>query len=135
MNSTSSARSSDRVRLILQLRHPEQHVQEVPGEAQIVVRIHVGTADAVPIGVGGDGRDLCDQPMNLLLPRLLIEDLLRIGIKGRECADGAEEDAHRVRVVLEAFHQLLDVLVKHRVKRDLLRPFRQLCLGSAARRR
>ena len=30
--------------------------------------------------------------------------------------------AHRVRVVLEALHELLDVLVQHRVERDLARP-------------
>jgi hypothetical protein len=39
---------------------------------------------------------------------------------------GAHEDAHRVGVVLEAVHQLLDVLVQHRVERDLRRPLLQL---------
>ena len=54
---------------------------------------------------------------------------LASGIERRERADGAQEDAHRVRVVLEAFHQLLDVLVQHRVQRDLLRPLLQLVVA------
>ena len=41
------------------------------------------------------------------------------GLKRRQRADGAQEDAHRVRVVLEALHELLDVLVEHRVVGDL----------------
>ena len=52
-----------RVHLILQLRHPEQHVQEVAGEAQIVVGVDVGAADAVAVGVGADARHLRDQPV------------------------------------------------------------------------
>ena len=36
-----------RVHLVFQLRHLEQHVQEVAGEAQLVVRIDVRAADAV----------------------------------------------------------------------------------------
>ena len=115
-----------RVHLVFQLRHPEQHVQEVAGEAQIVVGIDVGPADAVAVRVGGDRRHLGDQPVHLLLSRLLVEDLLRVGVERRERADGAEEDAHRVRVVLESLHQLLDVLVEHRVEGDLLRPLLEL---------
>ena len=76
MNSTSSARSSTGFDLVLQLGHLEQHVQEVAGEAQVVVGIDVGAADAVAVGVGGDGRHLRDQPVDLLLARLLVEDLL-----------------------------------------------------------
>ena len=68
-----------RVDLILQLGHPEQHVQEVAGEAEIVVGIDVGTADAVAVGVGGDRRHLGDEAVNLLLARLLVEDLLGVG--------------------------------------------------------
>ena len=105
-----------RVHLVLQLGHPEQHVQEVAGEAELVVWLVVGPADAVAVGVGGNRRDFRDQAVNLLLPRLLVENVLGVRVEGRERADGAEEDAHRVRVVLESLHQLLDVLVEHRVR-------------------
>jgi hypothetical protein len=64
--------------------------------------------------------------VDLLLARLLVEDLLRVRVERGERADRAQEDAHWMRVVLEAFHQLLDVLVQHRVEGDLLRPLLQL---------
>ena len=124
-----------RVDLILQLRHPEQHVQEIAGEAEIVVGIDVGAADAVAVRVGADARDLGDQTMDLLLARLLVEDLLGVRVEGRERANGAEEDAHRVGVVLKPLHQLLDVLVQHRVERDLHRPLLELRVGRELRRR
>ena len=111
-----------RVRLVLQLGHLEQHVQEVAGEAEVVVRIHVRPADAVAVRVGGDARHFGDQPVRLPQPRALVEDLLRVGIERRERADRAQEDPHRVRVVLEPLHELLDVLVQHRVERDLAGP-------------
>ena len=67
-----------RVRLVLQLGHLEQHVQEVAGEAQVVVGIDVRAADAVAVGIGGNRRHLRDQPVDLLLARLLVEDLLAV---------------------------------------------------------
>ena len=104
-----------RIDLVLQLRHPEQHVEEVAGEAEFVVGLIVGPPDAVAEGVRRNRGNFGDQALDLLLPRLLIEDLLGVGIERRERADGTQEHAHRMRVVLEPFHQLLDVLVKHRV--------------------
>ena len=118
-----------RVDLVLQLRHPEQHVQEVAGEAEVVVGIDVGAADAVAVGVGGNRRNLRDEAVNLLLARLLVEDLLGVRVERRKRADRAEEHAHRMGVVLEPFHQLLDVLVQHRVERDLLGPLLELRVG------
>ena len=126
MKSTSSARVRTGFGSYFSFRHLEQHVQEVAGEAEVVVRVDVRPADAVAVGVGGDARHLRDQAMHLPEPRLLVEDVLGIGIEGGQRADGAEEDPHRVRVVAEALHELLDVLVEHRVERDLLRPVLQL---------
>ncbi len=118
-----------RADLVLELRHPEQHVQEVAGEAEVVVGIVVGAADAVAIGVGGNRRNLRDEAMNLLLAGLLVEDLPRVHVEGGERAHSAEEHAHRMGVVLEPFHELLDVLVQHRVQRDLLGPLLELRVG------
>ena len=111
-----------RVRLILQLGHLEQHVQEVAAETEIVVRIDVRAADAVAVGPRSDARHLGDQAVGLAHPRRLVVDVFGLRVKARHRADRAEEDRHRVRVVLEALHQLLDVLVQHGVKRDLARP-------------
>ena len=78
--------------------------------------------------------------MRLPEPRALIEDVLRVWVKRRECADGAQEDAHRVSVVAEPLHEFLHVLVKHRVERDfadprlLLRGRRQLAEQKQVRR-
>ncbi len=49
-------------------------------------------------------------------------NILAVAIKGRECADRADEHAHRMCIVMEAVHQLLDVLMNHRVIRDVVRP-------------
>jgi hypothetical protein len=122
-----------RVRLVLQLGHLEQHVQEVAGEAEVVVGIDVGAADAVAVGPGGDARHLGDQPSGLTQPRRLLEDVLRVRVEAGHRADGAEEDRHRVRVVLEALHQLLDVLVEHRVQ-VISRSTPAAATRSAARR-
>ena len=111
-----------RIGLVLQLGHLEQHVQEVAGEAQIVVGIDVGPADAVAERPRGNARHLRDRAVHLLQPRLLVEDILGVRIEPGHRADDAEEDGHRVRVVLEPLHQLLDVLVKHGVERDLAGP-------------
>ena len=65
-----------------------------------------------------------------LLRASCIEDLLGVAIESGQRADGADEDPHRVRVVLEPFHQLLDVLVQQRVLRDGVDPGAQLGLGG-----
>jgi hypothetical protein len=75
------------VRLVLQLGHPEQHVQEVAGEAQVVVRIDVGPADAVPVGVGRDAGDLRDQAPDLQPADVLVVYLLGVRVDRRQCAD------------------------------------------------
>ena len=118
-----------RADLVFELGHLEQHVQEVAGEAQVVVGVDVGAADAVAVCVRRDGGHLRDQAVDLLLAGFLVEDALRVRVEGREGADGAQEHAHRVRVVLESLHQLLDVLVQHRVERDLARPLIELRRG------
>ncbi|MFN8058194.1 MAG: hypothetical protein U0Q12_03455 [Vicinamibacterales bacterium] len=98
------------------LGHLEQHVQEVAREGQLVVRADVEPACHVAERVGGDGRRLGDEPHHVEAPRFLIEDVLGVAVEGcRERADRAQEHAHRVRVLLEALDELLDVLVEHRV--------------------
>ena len=117
------------VRRVLHLGHLEQHVQEVAGEAEVVVGVDVGAAHAVAVGEGGDRRHLGNQPHHLLAPRLGVEDVLAVGIEGRHRTDGAHEHAHRMGVVGEALHELLDVLVHHGVHGDLVGPRLQLVGG------
>ncbi len=60
--------------------------------------------------------------------------LLASGIERRERPDGGHEHAHRVGVVAEALHEVLDVLVHEGVDRDLIDPARQLGLDRGAGR-
>ncbi len=80
------------------------------------------------VGVGRDGRNLGDQPVELQLTVLRGLDLLRVRVEGRQSPDGAHQDAHRVRVVAEGIDQLADVLVEHRVMGDRVLEILQLVL-------
>ncbi len=70
----------------------------------------------------------CDQPQDLPTPDVLVEDVLGLRVDRREGADRRQEDAHGMGVVLKPLHELLDVLVEHRVKRDVARPGFELAL-------
>ena len=72
-----------RIRLVLQLGHLEQHVQEVAGEAERAVGQHQRPAGGVAQRVGGDGRRLGDEPDAVQAPRRLVADVLGVRIEGR----------------------------------------------------
>jgi hypothetical protein len=120
----------DGIRLVLQLGHPEQHVQEVARVAQIVVGIVEGAADRVPERVRRNRRDFRNQADRLQPPRLGGKDVLRIGVERRQRAHRADEHAHRMGVVAEPLHQLGQVRMEHRVQRDLAAPRRELRCGG-----
>ena len=65
------------------------------------------------IGISRYARHLCDKPKCLGAARLLVENVFSVWIEGRKGANRAQEDTHRVSVVAESFHKLLDVFVKH----------------------
>jgi hypothetical protein len=52
----------DRMDLVARLAHPEQHVQEVTGVAQLVVRQHVRPPNRVTERIGGNAGHLRDEP-------------------------------------------------------------------------
>ena len=118
-----------RVGLVLHLGHLEHHREEVAGVGQVVVRIHVREPEVVPVREGGERRHLRDQPDRGHVTLELVVDPLRLRIEGRERADGGEQHAHRVGVVAEALHELLDVLVDEGVVGDLEDPLVELLLG------
>ena len=118
----------DRVRLVLELRRLPHHVEEVAGVRQVVVRVGVAHADRVPVRERGECRDLRDQAGDLEPAYLLVVDRLGLGIERRECTDRADQNAHRVRVMMEAVDELLDVLVDERVVRDVVLPGCELLL-------
>ncbi len=107
---------------VLGLAHLEQHGQEVRGVAELVVRVDVRLALGVPERERAERRHLRDQPPDLQRPGLLVEDVARLGIEGGQRPDRREQHPHRVRVVPEALHEGLQVLVHERVIGHVVRP-------------
>ena len=119
-----------RVRAVLQLGRLEQHVQEIAGIAQLVVRIGERHAQAVPVGKRRERRHLPDQAVGLLLARLLVEDVLGLGIKRGKRRDGRNHHAHRMGVVVKPVQEFLHRLVDEGVVRDVVGPIFQLRAGG-----
>ncbi len=130
MNRTSSVALQSRIRAVLQLAGPEQHVQEIAGVAQFVVRIDERHSQAMPVGERRQRRHLPDQAIGLLAPRFGIENILRFGIEGRERRHRRDHHAHRVGVVVKAVEKLLDAFVDEGVMRDVVGPVLQLRFGG-----
>ena len=118
-----------RVRLVLDLGHLPHHPEEVPGVAEVVVGIDVRQAEAVAVGERGQRRHLRDQPDRRHVALLLVVDLLRVRVEGRQRADPGEQHPHRVGVVAEALEEVLDVLVDEGVVGDVVDPALELRLG------
>ena len=90
-----------RVGHVFRLQALPQHVHVVLGVAQLRIGRHVRQAQAMPVGVGGQGRHFADQPHDLLAPDLGVVHVARFRIEGGERRHGADQDAHRVGVVME----------------------------------
>ena len=118
-----------RIGLVLQLGGLEEHVQEVPDVREIVVGVRVRLTEDVAVRERGDRWHLCDQPVDLQIAVAGVVVHFCVGVEGRECGDGRDEHAHRVRVVVKAVHELLDVLVDPRVVGDLPCPLVERLLG------
>ena len=74
------------------------------------------------IGERSDGRRLGDQPLYLVFAAFGVVKVLGVGVEGRQRRHCADENAHRMRIVPEAFHEFLHVLMEKRVSRDLVTP-------------
>ena len=107
----------------------EHHREEVLGEVELVVRVDVGQAHVVPVGEGGQGRHLGDQPHRRHVALFRVVDLLRVRVEGRERADAGQQHPHRVGVVAEALEELLEVLVDEGVVGDVEDPAVELGRG------
>src|SRR5918994_3467965 len=118
-----------RVRLVLGLGHLEEHGQEVARIREVVVGVDVRQPEAVTVGKRGKGRHLGDKTHRRNVALVLIVDIFGLGVEGGEGADGSLQHPHRVRVVTEAVHEVLDVLVDVGVMGDLIGPLIELVLG------
>ncbi len=80
------------------------------------------------VGERGQRRHLGDHADRRHVALVLVVDVLRVGIEGGQRTDRGEQHAHRVGVVAEALHELLDVLVHEGVGRDVEHPRLELVL-------
>ncbi len=117
------------VGLVLRLAHLEEHREEVGGVGEVVVGVDVGLALRVAEGPGAQGRHLRDHPHDLHVAVLGVGDVARVGVERRQGPHRRHQHPHRVRVVAEALHERLDVLVHERVVGDLVHPRLVLGLG------
>ena len=122
------------VHLVRLGREAERHPQEVLHQAQRVVRVQQRLADRLPVGVGGDGRQLGQQPHGGQLHLLGIERVEGVLVEGRQRADRAGQHRHRMRVAREAVEEPLQVLVQHGVPADPPGERVEFGRASAARR-
>jgi len=112
---------------IAALRHRvKHHVEKIFCIRQIIVRIDVGQARAVPVRERCYRGHLGDGPVRLKLSGIRIGNVLGIGIERRKGSERAKQHPHRVGIVLEPFHELLDVLMQHGVGRNVVRPLVEL---------
>ena len=109
---------------------PVHHGQEVLGVGEVVAGVDVRQSDRMPVGERRDGRDLRDQPIRLLIAGVLVGDVLGLRVERRERGEGAHQHAHRVSIVMEPVHELLDVLVDHRMEGDVVQPLLELGLAG-----
>jgi hypothetical protein len=121
--------SQYRVGAVFRLNHLPQHVHEVLGVAQVVVRIDIRVAQAVPVGVGRDGGHLADQPVDLQFAHLRVTHISRVWIDGREGGHCADEHGHGMSIVMEALEESLGGFVQHGVMSDVGDKVLQLHLG------
>ena len=83
-------------------------------------------AHAVAVGKRRERGHFADEPVEREFMFVLVDhDLLRGGVECGERGDGADEHPHRMGVVMEAVHELLDVFVDERVRGDVSRSIRR----------
>ena len=112
--------------LVLPPTDPEQHVQEVLGVGETVLRVHVRQPLVVPVGVGGQRGHLGQEPHDLGAPVLRIVDPPGLGVEGRQRRHRRDHHPHGVGVVAEAPQDGRDVLVHVGVMGDLVHEVVQL---------
>src|SRR5262245_3115164 len=77
----------------------------------------------------GDGWYFRHQAPELNTAYRGIENVLGFRIERRECRYGRDKHPHRMRLVVEAIHEFLNVFVKDRMVRDVMGPFVEFGLG------
>jgi hypothetical protein len=81
----------------------------------------------MPVGVGSQRGHIAQQPVNLLIPELPIfvdilagETWVLLGMESRQSSHSRAEHAHRMRIVSEGLHHIIDVAVHECMGHDPL---------------
>ena len=98
----------------------EVELEEVLDEAQRVVGVEERLAERLLVRVGGDDRQLREQPDGGQLDHLGVVRVERVLVVGRERRHGRRQHRHRVRGVRQRREEALEVLVQQRVAAHLL---------------
>ncbi len=106
------------IELVRLAGHGEHHLQEILAVGQIVLRIDERLPDRFLVAVGGDRRQLGDQPVDRHLDLFGIVRIQRVLVESRQGADHRRQDRHRVRISGKAVVERPHVLVQHRVPPD-----------------
>ena len=123
-----------RIGLVFLARHREAHAQEVRGVVERVLRINEGLADRIFVGHRRQRRHFGDHADRGDHALVRIGDVGGVVIEGRQRADAADHDRHRMRVAAEALEEPAHLLVHHGVmdhavvEVGLLRRGRQLAV-------
>ena len=120
----------DRVHLVRLGRDPERHAQIVADVVERVVRVDVGLAHRLLVGVGRDRRQLRQQPDGRDLDLLGIQRIQGVLIERGQRTHRAGQHRHRVSVAREPVEQPAQVLVQHGVPLDPANEVVQLGLGG-----
>ena len=112
-----------RADLVILSRRREHHVDEVLGVIQIVARVDERLAERILECPRGDGRHLGDHPVGRDHALVGIGNIGAVVIEGRQRADHAAHDGHRMRVAPEPVDELVQLLVHHRVMGDGVHEF------------
>jgi hypothetical protein len=117
------------VGLVPGLGHLKEHREKVARVGEIVVGVDVGQPEAVTVRKSRKGRHLGDKTHSRDVPLVLVVYVGRLGVEGGERTHRRQQHTHRVGVVPEAVHEVLDVLVDVGVVRDLIDPLVVLVFG------
>ena len=93
----------------------KHHVQKVTRVTQAVLRVHVGLAYGVFVGHGDQRRHLGDQTDGRDFAVFRVVDVSAVMVEGRQGADQAGHDGHRVRITAKATQEKLHLLMDHGV--------------------
>ena len=110
------------VDLVLLGRDREHHVEEVRAVRQRVLRVDERLPDGLLVRERRDRPHLRDEARDRDVAHVDVVDVERVRVVARQRRDHRAQDGHRVGRRREALEEVLHVLVKQRVARELLAP-------------